>query len=59
MAHLPGDIDGIVNFDRLTITILFLPGHTIPRDLASLLIVILLPLELQVQRNKVHYISHC
>jgi hypothetical protein len=57
MAHLPGDIDGIVNFGRLTITILFLPD--IPRDLASLLIVILLPLELQVQRNKVHYISHC
>ena len=28
MAHLPGDIDGIVNFDRLTITILFLPGDT-------------------------------
>jgi hypothetical protein len=38
MAHLPGDIDGIVNFDRLGVTILFLPE--IPRDLASLLIAI-------------------
>jgi glyoxylase-like metal-dependent hydrolase (beta-lactamase superfamily II) len=33
MAHLPGGIDGIVNFDRLTITILFLPGHTKGRSL--------------------------
>jgi hypothetical protein len=39
MAYLPGDVDGVVNFDRLRVTILF--SHGIPRDFASLLIVIL------------------
>jgi len=28
MAHLPRDIDGVVDFDRLRVTVLFLPGHT-------------------------------